>query len=180
MYETTGPDIKIIMNSSLASGVVPANFKHAVVQPFIKKPELDTSGLSNFRPISKLPFLSKILEKVILLQLQSFLDIHGILAVFQSGFKALHSTESAVFNNLLLATVSGDSAILMLLDLTAAFGTVDHSILISHLQHCVGIEGNALEWFRSYLSNRNFSVSLDDSPCGVSQGSILGPILFSL
>ncbi len=107
IYETIGPNIQIIMNSSLASGVVPANFKHAVVKPLIKKPNLDTSALSNFRPISQLPFLLKFLEKVVLLQLQSFLGTYDILEVFQSGFKALHSTESVllkVFNNLLLAT----------------------------------------------------------------------------
>uniref|UniRef100_A0A3B3QY49 Reverse transcriptase domain-containing protein n=1 Tax=Paramormyrops kingsleyae TaxID=1676925 RepID=A0A3B3QY49_9TELE len=178
------------MNCSLASGVVPRKFKHAVVQPLIKKPNLDTSILSNYRPISKLPFLSKVLEKLVLQQLQFFLDIHGILEPFQSGFKALHSTESAllkVFNDLLLATDSGDSAILILLDLTAAFDTIDHDILISRLEHYVGIRGTALEWFRSYLTDRSLSVCLNGSvstsaplPCGVPQGSILGPILFSL
>lgn len=89
----------------------------------------------------------------LIIQLQSFLDIHGIIEALQSGFKALHSTESAllkVFNNLLLATDSGDSAILMLLDLKAALNTVDRSILISRLEHCVGIKGTALEWFGSY------------------------------
>jgi len=95
----------------------------------------------------------------------------------QSGFKALHSTESAllkVFNDLLLATDSGNSAILLLLDLTAAFDTVDHDILISRLENSVGISGTALEWFRSYLADRSFSVCLDGSvspsaplPCGV-------------
>ncbi len=79
-------------------------------------------------------------EKTVLLQLQSFLDVHGILEISQSGFKACHSTESAplrVFNDLLLTTDSGDSAILMLLDLSAAFDTVDHTILISRLEHYV-------------------------------------------
>ena len=89
----------------------------------------------------------KILEKIVLIQLQLFLDSHCILEVFQSGFKAFQRTESAllkVFNDLLIAADTGDSAIAP----TAAFDTVDHSILISHLEHCVGIKGTALEWFR--------------------------------
>lgn len=80
-------------------------------------------------------------------------------------------------NNLLLVTDSGDSAIIMLLDLTAAFDTIDHIILISRLEHVVGIKGIALEWFRSYLSD-NFSVRLADLQCGVPQGSITQPMLF--
>uniref|UniRef100_A0A671Y010 Reverse transcriptase domain-containing protein n=1 Tax=Sparus aurata TaxID=8175 RepID=A0A671Y010_SPAAU len=190
VWETIGLNVQKIINSSLASGVVPAFFKEAAVEPLLKKPNLDTSVHSNYRPISKLPFISKILEKTVLVQLQSFLEVHGILEIFPSGFKALHSTESALlkfFNDLLLTTDSGDSAILMLLDLTAAFDTVDHTILFSRLEHCVGIRDAALEWFRSYLSERCFSVRLGDSAsssaplsCGVPQGSILGPILFSL
>ena len=86
-----------------------------------------------------------------------------------------------------MATDSGDSLILVLLDLTAAFDTVDYSILLSRLEHWVGIKGPALEFFRSYLSGRSFSVTLGDATsstasllCGVPQGSILGPILFML
>lgn len=89
-------------------------------------------------------------------------------------------------NDLLLATDSGDHAVLMFLDLTAAFDT-DHNILISRMEHCVGIKGTALEWLRSYLSDRSFSVRLGDFVsssasllCGVPQGSILGPVLFFL
>lgn len=110
-------------------------------------------------------------------QLLAFLEEHNVLEVFQSGFKTLHSTETAllrVFNDIFLATDSGDCVILVLLDLTAAFDTVDHEIL-------------ALEWFRSYLADQTFCVSLGDSLsssapllCGVPQGSVLGPLLFSL
>lgn len=95
----------------------------------------------------------------------AYLNDHNIHEV-QSGFKTLHSTESAllkVCNYILLATDSGDSVMLMLLDLTAAFDTVDHAILISHLEHWVRIKGIALKWFRSYLKCRTFCVSCDGS-----------------
>ncbi|XP_013871818.1 RNA-directed DNA polymerase from mobile element jockey [Austrofundulus limnaeus] len=150
-----------LFNSSLLSGVVPTNFKHAVVHPLLKKTGLDPTVLGNYRPISKLPLLSKVLEKIVYVQLKSFLDEHNIMDVFQSGFKSLHSTETAllrVYNDILLACDSGDHVILVLLDLTAAFDTVDHSILLMRLQHQVGISGTALDWLRSYLANRTFSV----------------------
>ena len=113
---TVGPSVISVINSSLSSGVVPENFKHAVVQPLIKKPALDPAVLANFRPISKLLFLSKILEKVVHSQLMAFLEEHNILEVFQSSFKTLHSTESAllrVFNDIFLATDSDDCVILV-------------------------------------------------------------------
>ena len=184
-----GQSVLAIINSSLSSGAVPVSFKHAVVQPLLKKPGLDQTVLANFRPISKLPFISKILEKIVYAQLKHYLDEHNILEVFQSGFKTMHSTESAllrVFNDILLANDCGDHVILVLLDLTAAFDTVDHNILISRLQHLVGICGIALEWFKSYLADRTLCVRLADfesssAPLsyGVPQGSILGPLLFS-
>uniref|UniRef100_A0A3Q3IT75 Reverse transcriptase domain-containing protein n=1 Tax=Monopterus albus TaxID=43700 RepID=A0A3Q3IT75_MONAL len=145
---------------------------------------------SNFRPISNLPFLSKVLEKIVYAQLLAFLDEHNILETFQSGFKTQHSTESAlvkVLNDIFLATDSGNCVVLVLLDLTAAFDTVDHNILISRLEHWVGIRGIALEWFRSYLKDRSFCVKLGDAVSsseplvyGVPQGSVLGSLLFSL
>ena len=99
---TVGPSVIVLINRSLSSGVVPENFKHAAVQPLIKKPALDPAVLANFRPISKLPFLSKILEKVVHSQLMAFLKQHNILEVFQSGFKMLHSTESALLKFLMI------------------------------------------------------------------------------
>ncbi len=190
VFDTVGPSVVSLVNTSLSSGCVPAVFKHAIVQPLLKKNNLDASILSNFRPISKLPFLSKILERVVFNQLKSFLDEFSIFEKFQSGFKPRHSTETAllrVSNDLLLAVDSGNSAVLVLLDLTSAFDMVSHSILLSRLEECVGIKGIALKWFQSYLTDRSFSVHLGEfsssaAPlsCGVPQGSILGPMLFSL
>lgn len=103
VFPNVGPSVTAVANSSLSSSVVPELFKHAVVQPLIKKPGLDSTVLSNFRPISKLPFLSNTLENKVHIQLMAFLDEHNILEVFQSGFKTLHSTGSAllrVFNDI--------------------------------------------------------------------------------
>uniref|UniRef100_A0A8C6VQH7 Reverse transcriptase domain-containing protein n=1 Tax=Nothobranchius furzeri TaxID=105023 RepID=A0A8C6VQH7_NOTFU len=154
------------------------------------KPSLDPSTMSNYRPISKLPFLSKVLEKGVYLQLTELLHANDICEKFQSGFKKAHSTETAllrVLNNILLATDSGDFVVLVQLDLSAAFDTMDHSLLISQLQQSVRVRGVALDWFKSYLAERLFCVSLGGftssrSPlvCGVPQGSVLGSLLFSL
>uniref|UniRef100_A0A8C6ML89 Reverse transcriptase domain-containing protein n=1 Tax=Nothobranchius furzeri TaxID=105023 RepID=A0A8C6ML89_NOTFU len=190
VFSSVGPWVLNMVNSSLSSGVVPESWKHAVVQPLLKKPSLDPSTVSNYRPISKLPFLSKVLEKVVYLQLTEFLHANDICEKFQSGFKKGHSTETAllrVLNDILLATDSGDFEVLVQLDLSAAFDTVDHSLLISRLAESVGIRGVALDCFKSYLAERSFCVSLggftsSPSPlvCGVPQGSVLGPLLFSL
>lgn len=132
VFSAVGSFILALINTCFSSGCFPAPFKHAIVQPLIKKPSLDLSVLSNFRPISKLPFLSKVLEKVICVQLQSFLIQNDIYEKFQSGFRSCHSTETAllrVFNDLVLTDDSGCAAILVTLDLTAAFDTVDHRTL---------------------------------------------------
>ena len=190
VFDSVAPFLLRLMNVILSSGCVPAAFKHAVVQPLLKKPNLDPLVLSNFRPISKLPFLSKILERVVYIQLQAYLESNNIFEKFQSGFRSAHSTETAllrVFNDLLLTTDSGNPAILVLLDLSAAFDTVDHRILLSRLEHYAGLKGTALNLFSSYLADRSFSVQLGEfsslaAPlsCGVPQGSILGPVLFLL
>ncbi len=146
-----------IINSSLSLGHVPKPFKLAVIKPLIKKPKLDPCELANYRPISNLLFMSKILEKVVSAQLCSFLQKNVIYEEFQSGFRPRHSTETAlvkITNDLLLASDKGYISLLVLLDLSAAFDTIDHDILIDRLQNYTGIQGQALRWFRSYLSDR--------------------------
>lgn len=190
VFSAVAPYVLEIVNTSLISGCVPKSLKRAVVQPLLKKASLDINIMSNFRPISKLAFTSKLLEKIVYHQLKAFLEENAVLRVFQSGFKSSHSTETAllrVFNDILQATDCGHSVILVLLDLTAAFDTVDHQILLTRLERCVGIQGTALEWLRSYLTDREICVRIGSSQsavsplnCGVPQGSILGPLLFPL
>lgn len=190
LFDTLGPSLLTIVNKSLSLGIFPADLKNALVLPSIKKPDLDPAVLNNYRPISNLPFISKILEKVVSNQLHSYLNLHSIYEKFQSGFRALHSTESAllkVFDDIYLTTDAGDSIILMLLDLSSAFDMVDHDILLSRLEYDVGLKGTVLNWFSSYLTDRRFSVRFGSSMSsvahlrwGVPQGSILAPTLFSL
>ena len=111
-------------------------FKRALVSPLIKKPQLDLSILANYRPVSNLPFLSKVLEKVILVQLTAFLQNTGLMERLQSAYRKHHSTETALIkiqNDLLEAMSKRKVSILILLDLSAAFDTVDHNQLLTTL-----------------------------------------------
>ena len=184
------PFITDIINTSLKSGTVPDSFKSAIVRPLLKKHNLDPNELKNYRPISNLCFLSKLLEKVVLNQLNMHLSTNNLLNPFQSAYRQSHSTETAllhILNDLLLSTDSGKVSLLTLLDLSAAFDTIDHTILLTRLQHTFGISDTALSWFSSYLSDRKQTVLINDIysqsahlTCGVPQGSVLGPVLFTL
>ncbi len=130
----------------------------------LKKTQLDPKDRVNYRPISNLPFLSKILEKVVSSQWYSFLEKNYICEDFQSGCRPSHSTETAlvrVTNDLLLSSDQGFISLLVLLDLSAAFDTIDHNILLNRLENVVGISGSALAWFKSYLSDRHQVVAVN-------------------
>jgi hypothetical protein len=183
------PIITTIVNNSLLTGIVPDSFKEAPVTPLLKKSSLDCNISKNYRPVSNLSFISKILEKVVASQLNQHLTRNDLHEPFQSAYRKAHSTETALLkvqNDVIRAVGERKIVLLVMLDLSAAFDTVDHECLLATLEH-LGVCAVALQWFRSYLSIRSQMVSIKGTlsesrnlSCGVPQGSVLGPILFTL
>ena len=184
-----GP-ITNIINASLCSGCFPDDFKYAHVTPLLKKSSLPKQDLNSYRPISNLSFISKILEKVVASHLRSHISTNILTNVSQSAYRQFHSTETAllkVHNDINLNINNGKVTALTLLDLSAAFDTIDHSILIERLLKWYGISGTALSWFSSYLTDRYQTIKIGNcfsaalpTLFGVPQGSVLGPLLFTL
>ncbi len=177
--------ISTIINKSLQTGTVPTSLKLAKVIPIYKTK--DKTDMGNYRPISLLPTISKILEKVVHNRLYKFLSINDILFENQFGFRPGHSTSDAICkftSDIMTSLENKRSTLAVLLDLSKAFDTIDHGILLQKLSH-YGVRGIALDWFRSYLSNRtqfveycNIQSTSQTITCGVPQGSVLGPLLF--
>ena len=169
---------------------MPNRLKDAMLTPILKKPQLDPEDLNNYRPISNLPYLSKLIERVVATQLVCNLETHLISEPFQSAYRKLHSTETTlmyVANDILCALDRWESACIVLLDFSAVFDTVNHKLLLSRLEDRVGLSGQVLDWVISYLSGRYQYVSLSSSSseprpltCGVPQGLVLGPIFFTI
>ena len=184
------PHIITVFNQSLSSGVFPSEFKQSLVIPLLKKPSLDSNVLKNYRPVSNLSFISKVLERIIFNQLISHISNNDLIEKFQSAYKAGHSTETAllrVTNDLLCSIDKGNISMLTLLDLSAAFDTIDHSILLERLSFTFGIKDKALSLIKSYLQERNQKVKINNLysnelpvSFGVPQGSVLGPLLFTM
>ena len=180
--------VHYIVDTSLCTGVFPSSLKSAMIRPSLKKPSLDSDELKNYRPISNLTYLSKIIEKLVHKQLTEYTDTNKLLSDFQSGYRKGHSCETAVtriHNDILLMVDKKENVVLLLLDLSAAFDTINHKLLLKKLKDLYGINGYVLDWLKSYLSNRSFKVVVNkssSSSCwleiGVPQGSILGPLLF--
>ncbi len=182
------PVITNIINLSLQQGIFPDQFLCAIVIPLLKKLGLELV-FPSYRPVSNLSFLSKVTEKAVASQFVDYCDINGLKELLQSAYSQFHSTETAltrVHNDIVMAMDSQKVVILTLLDLSAAFDTVDHCILLERLERRFGVKGTVLDWFRSYLSDRTQSIALPGGTrsepqkltCGVPQGSVLGPILF--
>jgi len=151
------PFITELFNRSLSTATVPTVFKSALITPLIKKPNLDSTDPRSYRPIFNLSVVSKLLERVVFRQLYSCLSAADLLPRPQSAYRTHHSTETAVLKVLtyiLYAVDDGDLSVLALLDLSAAFDTVDHDILLTRLKVSFGIGGAALDRFQSYLTSR--------------------------
>ena len=179
--------LEILFNCSFSQGVVPDSFKIARVIPVFKKGS--ETSTNNYRPISLLSVFNRILEKIMYTRLINYINKHCILFSKQFGFRTGHSTEHAILcilDKIQSAIESGLFSCGIFLDLSKAFDTVNHSILLDKLDH-YGIRGVAKDWFSSYLRNRKQFVSINntcsdylDISCGVPQGSVLGPLLFLL
>ena len=165
------------------------NWKTVVVRPLLKKLSLELIN-SNFRPVSNLSFLSKVIESCMLLQLNQHSKKYGLQPDYQSAYREHHSCETAILqlsNDILWSMERQSITSLVAIDLSAAFDTVDHEILLDILKHKFGIEGKALQWFNNYLRPRSFKVITDgtysqeqDLEVSVPQGSCAGANIFNL
>ena len=182
------PTLLKIINTSMSSSTVPTSFKKAVITPLLKKPNLPHNILKNYRPVSNLPFLSKILEKAVSNQMKTHRATNNLDVPLQSAYRQFYSTETALLkvqDDILRALDRKDCVFLVLLDLSAAFDTVDHTGLLGRLSDSLGVTDDALKWIESYLHERQQAVTIrgvesDSRPLqyGVPQGSVLGPELF--
>jgi Reverse transcriptase (RNA-dependent DNA polymerase) len=137
------PYITEMCNASLQQGRLPPSQRCAIVTPRLKKSGMDEADVRSYRPISNLTFMSKIVERLVCRQLVAFFQQHSLLPAHQSAYRRQHSTETAVLkivSDLLLACDRGQVTLLALLDLSAAFDTVDHQILLDRLQSAFGVD----------------------------------------
>ena len=185
IYEIIKKPLLKIFNDSLLLGIFPQSMKIAKVTPFCKSGKKNL--MTNYRPISVLSCFSKILERIIYNRLYNYLNDDNLFFQKQFGFREGHSTNHALIeltNSINDSLNQNKYTLGVFIDLSKAFDTVDHNILLKKLS-LYGIINNSLKWFSSYLSNRkqfiqagNIKTSYEDIICGVPQGSILSPLLF--
>ena len=168
----------------------PMSWKKPLWSPLLKLPSLDPEQFPNYRPISNLMFISKLCERVVAVQLTKYLTDNFLMEQLQSAYKPSHSPESALWkveDDILQAIDNDQRVILLLLDLSAVFGTVHHHILLARLTDRFGIDDKAHSLFKSYLSGQMHFAAIGSARSsslplnwGFPQGSVLGPILYLL
>ena len=152
-YESAAPAVDAIINSSFYEGHFVATEKRGLIRPYLKKIGLDVNDLFNYRPVTNLTHLSKITERAKIDRLVPFLEEVGVVPHYQSAYRKLHSTETAlskIRDDMVSKICHGKASILVLLDLSTAFDTVDRQLLLSYFSDC-GVEGTVLSFLESYL-----------------------------
>ena len=164
--------------------------KSSVIDPLLKKAGLDAENKNNFRPVNNLVFFSKLIERIVLIRLEEHMSTNTLHENSQFAYKTHHNTEMmmlGLFDETLRGFDNNMATIVIFLDLSAAFDTIDIVKLLDILYTEIGIDDIALQWFRSFLTGRTQRVKIDneysemcDVPCGAPQGSVLGPRIFNI
>ena len=178
-----------IINKCLIDGM-PDEMKAAIILPILKKSSLDSETLKSYRPISNMSFLSKLLERVVADRLIAHMRENDLYMPLQSAYRQNCCTETAllhVHDSVIQSIDERNGVLLLLIDLSAAFDTIGHAILLNTLSNTIGVKDRCLSWFAAYLQHRQYTVLIAGEQskthkltCGVPQGSVLGPLLFTI